>query len=190
MTYGTLTVVCGPMYAGKTTEMLKRVLWAKNGQNRSVMVLKPAFDNRYAQTEIVSHDGLRTTAESVTELPIVTWYTSGPGLIVIDEVQFFTEPYVEGDVVEWVQRLLNAGHDVVAAGLDMDWRGTPFETTAKLLAMADTVIKTQANCTVCGRPAHKTFKKSGEGESVELGATDKYEARCNDHWNFKAGDAA
>ncbi|MCI2811426.1 hypothetical protein, partial [Eoetvoesiella caeni] len=62
MTYGTLTVICGPMYAGKTTETLKRVLWARHGQNRNVAVLKPSFDDRYAETEIVSHDGLRTTA--------------------------------------------------------------------------------------------------------------------------------
>ena len=179
MAYGTLTVVCGPMYAGKTTEMLRRVLWARHGQERDVLVIKPAFDNRYAETEIVSHDGLRTPAESVVSLPVVGKDTS---LVVLDEVQFFTEPYVKGDVPAWVLELLQGGCDVVAAGLDMDWKGEPFPVTAQLLAMADTVIKETANCTVCGRPARKTYKKSRDGASVELGSQDKYEARCNEHW--------
>lgn len=212
MSYGKLTVVCGPMYAGKTTEMLKRVLWARNGQSRNVVVLKPAFDNRYAETEIVSHDGLRTTAECITELPDGVLETGS--LIVLDEIQFFNDPYVSGDVVAWVQDQLDEGVDVVAGGLDMDWRGDPFEVTALLMAMADEVIKVTANCTVCGRAARKTWKKfepeveelddegldlnsmSGEEivealnamanvtsvNDVELGAQDKYEARCNEHW--------
>jgi thymidine kinase len=214
MSYGKLTVVCGPMYAGKTTEMLKRVLWARNGLKREVVVLKPAFDNRYAETEIVSHDGLRSTAESITELPDGVLDTGS--LIVLDEIQFFNEPYVSGDVVAWVQDQLSEGVDIVAAGLDMDWRGDPFEVTALLAAMADEVIKVTANCTVCGRSARKTWKKadlqkldavedidltgmSDEemartltdaterklANEVELGAQDKYEARCNEHWVYK-----
>jgi thymidine kinase len=216
MSYGKMTVVCGPMYAGKTTEMLKRVLWARNGQNREVVVLKPAFDNRYAETQIVSHDGLRATAESITELP--DGVLEAGSLIVLDEIQFFNEPYVSGDLVAWVQDQLSEGVDVVAGGLDMDWRGDPFEVTALLMAMADEVIKVTANCTVCGRAARKTWKKadpleplaeeaedidlSGKSEEemartltaasernlvndVELGAQEKYEARCNEHWVYK-----
>lgn len=178
MTYGKLTVICGPMYAGKTTETLKRVLWARNGQGKTVRVLKPKFDNRYAETEIVSHDGLRTPAESIWKLPNDT---QGADLIVLDEVQFFTD-HVAGDLIAWVQDHLARGVDVVAAGLDMDFMGKPFPATATLLGMADEVVKIHANCTVCGRPARKTFKKDGGLNSVELGATDKYEARCNEHW--------
>jgi thymidine kinase len=205
------------MYAGKTTEMLKRVLWARNGMKRQVVVLKPAFDNRYAETEIVSHDGLRATAESITELP--DGVLDSGSLIVLDEIQFFNEPYVSGDVVAWVQDQLSEGVDIVAGGLDMDWRGDPFEVTALLTAMADEVIKVTANCTVCGRAARKTWKKfeplvgsdyedidlSGMSEEdmartltaaterklaneVELGAQDKYEARCNEHWVFLEAD--
>jgi thymidine kinase len=178
--YGSLEVICGPMYAGKTTETLKRVLWARNGQHRDVHVFKPSFDNRYSETEIVSHDGLRTNATNITQLPVTTYV--GKSLVVLDEVQFFCEPYVQGDVVEWVRLQLAAGVDVFSAGLDMDWQGKPFEITAQLMAMADKVTKITAHCTVCGRAASKTYKKTGSGNSVELGALDLYEARCPTHW--------
>lgn len=181
MKYGTLTVICGPMYAGKTTETLKRVLWARHGQNRNVAVLKPSFDDRYAETEIVSHDGLKTSALSVSDLKMTI--TEPNSLIVLDEIQFFMQPHVDvDDAVAWVKRHLEMGQDVIAAGLDMNWRGEPFAVTAGLLAMADEVIKLTANCTVCGRKALKTYKIDATGGSVELGASDKYEARCNEHW--------
>ena len=188
MSYGTLTVICGPMFASKTTSVLRQVLWARGGQGREVLVFKPAFDNRYAETEIVSHDGLKVPAQSITRLPRLAWENPpkttqfGGGLIVLDEVQFFTAPYVEGDVTAWVRVHLAEGHDVVAAGLDMDWQGKPFAVTASLLAMADDVVKGSAHCTVCGRTARKTYKRVAEGGAVELGSSDKYEARCNTHW--------
>lgn len=179
--YGQLEVLCGPMFAGKTTELLKRVLWAKNGLNQNVKVFKPAFDNRYSETEIVSHDGLRTIADS-----IISWPGIDPAwdLVVFDEVQFFTDPHFDRDIVEIVASLLTNGTNVLVTGLDMDWRGNPFYTTAMLLAMADKVKKLKANCTISGRPAGKTYKKSKSGDSIELGASDLYEARSNEHWNF------
>jgi thymidine kinase len=186
--YGSLTVICGPMFASKTTSVLRQVLWARGGQGRDVLVMKPAFDNRYAEGEIVSHDGLTVPAHSITSLPERAWDFEptqtkfGGGLIVLDEVQFFCEPYVSGDVEAWVRARLCEGHDVVAAGLDMDWQGQPFAVTASLLAMADDVVKGSAHCSVCGRTARKTYKKVADGDSVELGSGDKYEARCNQHW--------
>jgi thymidine kinase len=188
MSYGTLTVICGPMFASKTTSVLRQVLWARGGQGREVLVYKPAFDDRYSDTEIVSHDGLRVPAKAVRSLPEPAWEQApkatqfGRGLIVLDEVQFFCEPYVSGDVEAWVRKRLSEGDDVVAAGLDMDWQGKPFEVTARLLAMADDVVKGSAHCSVCGKTARKTYKKVAEGGSVELGHGDKYEARCNAHW--------
>ena len=177
--YGTLEVICGPMYSGKTTETLKRILWAKNGENKRVLIYKPSFDNRYAETEIVSHDGLRAVANSVNR---ITAIDPTYDLIVFDEVQFFTKPYFEDDIIEIVKSYLNEGINVFASGLDMDWQGNPFFVTGQLLAMADKVKKLKANCTISGRPAGKTFKKTGSGDSVELGAQDLYEARSNDYW--------
>lgn len=192
MAYGKLTVICGPMYAGKTTELLKRILWARNGQSKAVLVVKPAFDNRYADTKIVSHDGLSVDAMSVT-----SWYDVGSladdaEMVCFDEVQFFQEPHFnseyEGervDIIHVVRSLLNRGVDVVCSGLDMDWKGAPFPITADLVAMSDEVLKITANCTTCGRPAGKTFKKVANDQSVELGAGDLYEARCNEHWVYE-----
>ncbi len=184
MAYGSLTVICGPMYAGKTTETLKRILWARNGENRNVHVFKPTFDTRYGESEIVSHDGLRAKAVNIDSIPSVD-FNEGD-LVFLDEIQFYIEPYFKGDVVAWVKSLLSQNVEVVAAGLDMDWQGNPFELTARLLAMANDAKKLTAHCTVCGKPATKTFKKQQDPESgsVELGATELYEARCNAHWHF------
>lgn len=180
--YGTLEVLAGPMFAGKSSEILKRILWARTGQSLNVRVFKPAFDNRYSDSEIVSHDGLRSPAESITVWPEIQTY---PDLVVIDEIQFFEEPNFHGDIIEIVRDLLRNGVNIVAAGLDMDWQGKPFYVTSMLLGMADAVVKLKANCTVSGRPAGKTFKKSASGGSVELGATDKYEARSNEYWKYE-----
>lgn len=179
--YGTLEVICGPMFAGKTTELLKRVLWAKNGLGQKVKVFKPAFDNRYSETEIVSHDGLRTKADSINIWVDLEYDWD---LVVFDEVQFFTDPYFTGDFINIVSNMLLNGTNVLATGLDMDWRGRPFYITSMLLGMADEVKKLKAVCSISGRPAGKTYKKTGCGESVELGATDLYEARSNEYWRF------
>lgn len=195
MAYGKLTVICGPMYAGKTTELLKRILWARNGESKAVLVVKPAFDNRYSDTKIVSHDGLSVDAMAVT-----SWYDVGSladdaEMVCFDEVQFFQEPHFNSDyegervdIIHVVRSLLNRGVDVVCSGLDMDWKGAPFPITADLVAMSDEVLKITTNCTTCGRPAGKTFKKVVNDETVELGATDLYEARCNEHWMYRGGE--
>jgi thymidine kinase len=180
MKYGILTTIAGPMYASKSTNILKRVLWARHGKNLNVKVFKPAFDNRFSETQIVSHDGLRTPADSVVDLP----ETVDADMIVIDEIQFFPE-----SCVEWVRKHLALGIDVVVAGLDMDYKGIPFHNTALLYAMADEAVKLTANCVICGRPAPKTHRtceamEITDGPSVELGASEKYVARCNDHWSF------
>jgi thymidine kinase len=104
-------------------------------------------------------------------------------VVFLDEVQFFMEPYFHGDIIQIVHNWLLLGTNVVVAGIDMDWRGQPFEITAKLLAMSDQVSKLTAICSVCGHDATKTYKKSKMGGAVELGATDLYEARCNEHFD-------
>jgi len=180
--YGNLTFICGPMFGGKTTELLKRILWARNGCSKAVLVLKPAFDNRYSETKIVSHDGLSVESKSISSFSEVRALLDDAEMICIDETQFFTSPHFQDDLIEWISKFLEDGKEVVATGLDMDWQGKPFDISAKLAAMADDVIKVKANCTICGTPAAKTFKKVQNGEQIELGTTDLYEARCNKHW--------
>lgn len=179
MSYGTLEVVCGPMFSGKSTELLKRVLCARALEGREVLVIKPAFDTRYAATRVVSHDGLSADAVAVSAWPAVP---EGVEAVFIDEVQFLSAPVFEGDVVAEVKALLARGVRVVAAGLDADWRGDAFEVTARLAAMADRLDKLHAHCAVCGRAATKSHKKVQNGAVVELGESGLYEPRCTAHW--------
>jgi len=92
-------------------------------------------------------------------------------------------PLFDGDLPAAVRSALSAGIDVFAVGLDLDWRGQPFEVTARLAAMADRVVKRAAVCTACGAAATKTWKKSQSGGVVELGEADAYEARCDACWS-------
>lgn len=183
MAYGNLTVYCGPMYSSKTTSLLQKILWASNGEKKIVHVFKPQFDNRYSETEIVNHNGLRFSAHSINDIP--TFEIKEGELVFLDEIQFYMQPYFNGNVIDWVKQLLSKNINVVVAGLDMDWQGNPFEITAHMLGMATEVNKLTAYCTVCGHPATKTYKlNQTDNNSVELGATETYEARCNNHWNF------
>ncbi|AUZ95448.1 thymidine kinase [Agrobacterium phage Atu_ph07] len=179
--YGKLTTISGPMFSSKTSELLKRILWAKNGTFRDVHVFRIEFDDRYSTTEIVSHDGLKTTATSIREP--VEIINTGNTIVFFDEVQFFYGENFNGDVIAWIKSMLEKGIEVVVAGLDMDWQGNPFPVVSALSSMANDHFKLKANCTVCGHPASKTYKVSQEGGSVELGTTREYEARCDNHWN-------
>lgn len=177
--YGQLTLICGPMFSGKTTELLKRILWEKNGVKRNVAVFKTSFDNRYAHEEVMNHDGLEARA-----LSIKSWSALDPSVDIVffDEVQFFCAPQFNGDLVDIVLGLITRGVDVCGAGLDMDAEGRPFPITASLMAMADEVIKLRSHCAVCGQPATKTFAKKGKVNKVQLGGAESYEPRCTKHW--------
>lgn len=181
MRYGTLEVICGPMFSGKSTELLRMVALARGLEGKNVVVFKPSFDTRYSENEVVSHDGLKVEATS-----IMTWPKIGDDVdtVFIDEVQFMEEPHFSGDLIMAVKMLLTLGVNVVACGLDLNWRGDPFPVTASLLAMADKVTKKTARCQACNQVASKSYKKNPEVNSaiVELGDVDLYEPRCNEHW--------
>lgn len=184
---GKLTVITGPMFAGKSTELLKRILPLYNDHwsRKNLLVLKPNIDNRYSESEIVSHDGLRAPATNITEdINLSDYYD-----IFIDEVQFLEEPYFKNDIINMIRVALYTGRHVTASALNTDWSGQPFKITGALLAMADEIIHLKANCTICGQPASKTLKKVvdldvDDPTLIELGSTDKYEARCNLHWGY------
>jgi thymidine kinase len=170
------------MFASKTTSLLKRVLWAKTGQNRKVLVVKPRFDTRYATDKIVTHDGL-----TVDCLAIATWNdvqseADNAEIVFFDEIQFFEEPHFSGDIMNIVNDLLRTGKDVVVNGLDIDTDGRPFGPTGLLMAMADAIHKLKSNCAVCGRHATKTYKLAENDSRIELGSVGLYEPRCNEHW--------
>lgn len=176
---GSLTVVCGSMYAGKSEELIRlarRALYAK----RKVQVFKPAIDDRYSATQVVSHEGAQheaTPVKSVAQL--ASFVEEETQVVCIEEVQFF-----DPTVVDLCVSLADKGLDVICAGLDQDFRRQPFGPMPALLAVADEVIKLRAICMVCGEPASHTYRlvdgkpAHWNDPIVLIGATESYEARC------------
>lgn len=179
---GLIEVICGPMFSGKTEELIRRLRRAKIAKQR-VVVFKPRIDNRYDEIQIVSH-----SSQKISSIPVedpsamehcLEHLDSPVDVVGVDEAQFFDEsliPFVEG--------LANSGTRVVIAGLDQDYLGRPFGAMPNLLAIADVVTKQYAVCVVCGAPASKSQRIADErvggvsDEQVLVGAEQLYEARC------------
>jgi thymidine kinase len=183
----TLTVLAGPMFAGKTSALIARINAAVAAGNAPIVIIKPAMDNRFAHNSIVTHDGVSHLAVPVAGVEdvfaaVATASCDQPVHLFVDEVQFMERPHFDGDFHIMIHTLLQAGHAVTCGGLDCDWRGLPFDVTARLLAMADHVTKLTARCAVTGLPAQKTYKRVADGARVTLGAADTYEPRSNQAW--------
>ena len=178
---GTLETIVGAMFAGKTSELLKRILWAKH-QNKNILVIKPTIDNRYSDKLIITHNNLSHECFSMTNWSEVNnaykFENKNFDMVFLDEIQFM-EPK---ETIENVERLLDLGIDVVCAGLDQDSRGKPWETSSFLLALSDKINKIYGFCNVCGLEATKTFRKIEGGERTQVGASNIYEPRCLKHW--------
>lgn len=170
---GWVEVVCGPMFSGKTEELIRRLRRAQFARQK-VQIFKPAIDDRYEDSSIVSHnrDALPSVAVSSTA---EIWETldSQVQVIGIDEVQF-----LDDDVFDLCEQLANRGCRVIVAGLDQDYLGVPFGVMPKLLCMAEYVTKLSAICVRCGNPAHYSYRLATDPQQVLVGATDSYEARC------------
>lgn len=179
MSKGSLKTIAGPMYAGKTSALLQSILWA-NHCNNSVIVLKPAIDTRYSQTAIQTHNQLSYSCFAMHDWnhALANVVFADYDSIYLDEVQFMDT----SSTVEQVSRLIIQGKNVVAAGLNQDSGGRPFETTAMLMAISDEVKLISAICNVCGRPATRTHRLADTGDRVMVGSMGIYEPRCNDHW--------
>ncbi len=174
---GSIEVVCGPMFSGKTEELIRRVKRAQIARQK-VQIFKPSIDNRYHETEVVSHSSMSIEAMPVaSSLELLSKVFDTTRVVAIDEVQFF-----DNQIILVVEKLARRGVRVIVAGLDQDYLGKPFGPMGELLARADHVHKIQAICTVCGAPASKTFRKNpDQKEQVLVGETDLYEARCRAH---------
>ena len=184
MSRGSLEVFAGPMYAGKTTLLLQRVLWLDH-QQKKILVIKPARDNRYNEDTIVTHNQLSYPCISFNEFSeIEDNYNIMPynyNTVCLDEVQFMNTK----DTLSSVEIWLRNGVNVVAAGLDQDSRGVPFETTSQLLGLADKSEKIKAICTTCGKEATKTYRVKASGDRIQVGSMGMYEPRCLEHWEPK-----
>ena len=179
---GSIEVVCGSMFSGKTEELIRRLRRAMIAKQR-IQVFKPAVDTRYASKAIASHNGLQLTAIPVQASDGIRQLVDADAdVIAIDEIQFFDD-----GVVALCDELAEKGYRVICAGLDMDFRGEPFGPIPQLLAIAEEVDKLQAICVICGHAASRTQRliegkpACYEDPIVLVGASEVYEARCREH---------
>jgi len=170
---GWIEVVCGPMFSGKSEELIRRLRRAEIARQR-VQIFKPGIDQRYSEDHIVSHSDLkihsvavRDAADFETRLDLRT------EVIGIDEAQFLGM-----ELVEVVVRLADMGKRIIVAGLDTDYLGRPFHPIPELLAVADDITKTLAICMQCGNPAKHTQRLVASEDLIVVGAAGMYEARC------------
>ncbi|PIK30543.1 thymidine kinase [Bacillus siamensis] len=179
---GWLELICGSMFSGKSEELIRRVKRATYAK-QEVKVFKPAIDNRYSEEAVVSHNGTSMTSHVISSSAEIWDHISeSTDVIAVDEVQFFGKSII-GDL----SLLADKGYRVIAAGLDMDFRGEPFGVVPNLMAVAESVTKLQAVCSVCGSPASRTQRlidgkpASYDDPVILVGASESYEARCRHH---------
>lgn len=176
---GWLEVICGSMFSGKTEELIRRLKRAEFAK-MPILLCKPAVDDRYSGSKVVSHNGLAIAAHVVrnSEEIIAKW--DKEPIVAIDEAQFFDESLPRVCLL-----LANKGVRVIVAGLDMDYQGIPFGSMPRLMAMAEYVTKMHAICVKCGGLANFSHRFTEDKELVVLGETNNYEPLCRACFNLK-----
>ncbi len=170
---GTVEVVCGPMFSGKTEELIRRLRLARIAKQR-IQIFKPVIDNRYENEYITSHAEQKFLCTPIQDAKIILEQLQDSTRVVgIDEAQFFSL-----NLIEVCEKLANRGLRVIAAGLDQDYLGKPFGPMPQLLAIADDLLKLKAVCMVCGGEATKSQRITKDKGQVVVGASEYYEARC------------
>ena len=176
---GWIEVICGPMFAGKTEELIRRVI-RMDYAKKNYVIFKPSIDNRYSESEVVSHNKRKVNAICVSSSAEFYKYLNDEvEAVIIDEVQFFDDA-----VVEKAHELAEKGLRVICGGLDSDFRGVPFNIVAQLLAMAEKVTKLTAICVCCGEDATKTQRiinglpAKYDDPIILVGEKESYESRC------------
>ncbi len=170
---GWIEAVVGSMFSGKTQELIRRLRLASIARQK-VQVFNSSLDSRYAKDHIVSHDLAKIPCQAVVKArDILSLIEPDTQVVGIDEVQFFDE-----GILAVCEELATQGRRVIVAGLDQNFRGTPFAVTANIMAVAEFVTKNLAICSVCGSPANRSQRLSVSRKLIEVGSLDKYEARC------------
>lgn len=170
---GWVEVIVGSMFSGKSEELIRRLNRARIARQK-VQVFKPLIDARYSVEEIASHSGQKHISMPITSaVEILSQIEKGTQVVGIDEGQFF-----DMDLIDAVNRMADDGIRVIVAGLDQDYTGKPFEPMPQLLSIAEFITKTHAICVKCGSTANYSQRTVESEERVEVGAADKYEARC------------
>jgi len=170
---GSVEVITGSMFSGKTEELIRRIKRAVLARQR-VQAFKPRIDDRYDAQRIVSHEAVSVEAVAVaTSASIEERVLDETDVVAIDEAQFF-----DRGIVEVCDKLATRGLRVIAAGLDQDYLGRPFPPMPELMAIAEEVTKVHAVCTACGATASRSQRLAPEATTVLVGGAEAYEARC------------
>ena len=176
--YGWIELICGPMFSGKTEELIRRLKRALIANN-NLKIFKPKLDSRYSDTHIVSHNNNSIESELVLNSKEIIKKSKNAQVIGIDEVQFF-----DNEIINIANQLANNGKRVIIAGLDRDYLSNPFGPVSKLLAHAEFITKLNAICMGCGDKAFFSKRISNdEDKQVIIGEKDKYEALCRTCFN-------
>tara|TARA_B100001142_G_scaffold315537_1_gene354308 strand:+ start:373 stop:954 length:582 start_codon:yes stop_codon:yes gene_type:complete len=168
--FGSIEVICGSMFSGKTEKLIQRVKKAR-AIGMKVKVFKPLIDNRYSNISVVSHNDNKLKATIVKSPEEIKKYSTGYNFIAIDEAQFF-----DNGIVEVCNTLANKGTKIIIAGLDMDYKGNPFGPMPYLMSISEYVTKLHATCSRTGNLAQFTNRKNKNDNLIVIGEKDQYEA--------------
>jgi len=169
---GSIEVICGSMFSGKTEELFRRLRRAQFA-NQAILLIKPSLDERYASQDVVSHVGQSWAALRCQHSREILEKWNGEHIVAIDEAQFFDQ-----EIVAACASLANQGVRVIVAGLDMDYLGQPFGPMPQLMACAEYVSKVHAVCVDCGELAQFSYRTVAQKEQVLVGAIEKYKPLC------------
>lgn len=176
---GSLEIICGSMFSGKTEELIRRINRARFARKKTV-VFKPSIDTRKTLECIVSHNNHKVSARAVESPQVILELISEDiNLVAIDEIQFFSH-----EIINVIMQLIDNGKRVVVSGLDMDFRGKPFGCVPTLMALANTITKLTAICVSCGSDAHFSQRLVNgipaqySDPTIQIGAEEHYQARC------------
>ena len=170
--FGSIEVICGSMFSGKTEELLRRINRAKFAKLK-IEVYKPIMDVRYDKKKVVSHDQNSIDSIGITKSSEILTLMQDPDIIAIDECQFFKD-----DIATTCNKIANFGIRVIVAGLDMDFLGNPFGGMPKLLSIAERITKVHAICIDCGQLANHSFRKNNQVKLISLGEKNNYKPLC------------
>tara|TARA_B100000767_G_scaffold199867_1_gene186832 strand:- start:6155 stop:6700 length:546 start_codon:yes stop_codon:yes gene_type:complete len=179
MQKGSIEVICGSMFSGKTEELLRRLKRAEFAK-LNITVFKPQVDKRYDYEKVVSHDENAIQAIAIKNAKDILKLVNDAQVIAIDEAQFF-----DSELIEVCTELANSGIRVIIAGLDMDFLGKPFGIMPELLAIAEHITKVHAICIDCFAIANHSFRKTDDKNIIQIGEKEEYKPLCRDCFSRK-----
>ena len=174
---GSIEVICGSMFSGKTEELIRRLRRAQIAR-LTVEIFKPRTDTRFDETAVVSHNANSIQSTPVDNSSAILLLGSDVQVVGIDEAQFFDD-----ELPNVCNILANRGVRVIVAGLDMDFKGNPFGPMPRLMAIAESVTKVHAVCVKCGNPALYSYRLVADAGTILLGEKESYEPRCRACYN-------